>query len=344
MDACSSGRGVVTFSERPDVALEMLAVAQRLRGTRAETVTSLLIDQGEGTVARAEEERRRGADEVRVLSSAGTAPSCAADVATVLAEVIRSAHPWAVLIGGTRNGAEVGARLGQRLGLASPAMCSAVAADDDGNLVVERLVFGGRFVATQSLRGSPRLAVLQPNRFEPLTTRQVPPGRIVESAIPARPSRVSVIDLRERERAGTDITQADVIVSAGRGLRGKEDLALLRDLARALGGELAGSRPLVEAGWIPADRQVGLSGLTVKPVVYIACGISGQIEHIAGMRSSRIVVAINSDPTASIHQEADYSVIGDLYKIVPELIAVVEEARRGRAARVHSRPAVNTRD
>jgi electron transfer flavoprotein alpha subunit len=109
----------------------------------------------------------------------------------------------------------------------------------------------------------------------------------------------------------------------------REDLALLESLARALGGELAGSRPLVERGWFPVDRQVGLSGRTVQPRLYVACGVSGQIEHIAGMRSARTVVAVNISPDAPIHREADYSVVGDLYAIVPALVDAIQEARHG---------------
>jgi electron transfer flavoprotein alpha subunit len=112
-------------------------------------------------------------------------------------------------------------------------------------------------------------------------------------------------------------------------VRTQEDLAVLEALAGALGGELAGSRPLVERGWFPIDRQVGLSGRTVRPALYIACGVSGQIEHIAGMRSARTVVAIDISPDAPIHEAADYSVVGDLYEIVPALVEAIEAARGG---------------
>jgi electron transfer flavoprotein alpha subunit len=111
-------------------------------------------------------------------------------------------------------------------------------------------------------------------------------------------------------------------------VRTRDDLAVLEPLAHALGGELAGTRPLVERAWFPIDRQVGLSGRTVRPRLYVACGVSGQIEHIAGMRSARTVVAINTSADAPIHREADYSVIGDLYEIVPALVAAIEAARQ----------------
>jgi electron transfer flavoprotein alpha subunit len=126
------------------------------------------------------------------------------------------------------------------------------------------------------------------------------------------------------------VTKAEVIVAAGRGVRQAEDLAQLERLAKALGGVLAGSRPLTgDLDWLPVDRRIGLSGQTVKPNLYIACGISGQIEHIVGIKDARTVVAINSDPKAPIHAEADYIVIGDLYEIVPALAEQCERAAAG---------------
>ena len=126
-----------------------------------------------------------------------------------------------------------------------------------------------------------------------------------------------------------DISRAEVIVSAGRGVKAMDDLKQLERLALLLGGTLAGSRPLTgDVDWLPVDRRIGLSGQTVKPNLYIACGISGQIEHIVGMKGTRTVVAINNDPKAPIHGEADYSIIGDLYEVVPALIQACENAKR----------------
>jgi electron transfer flavoprotein alpha subunit len=248
----------------------------------------------------------------------------------VLAHAVQALSPATVLIGSTRTGAEVAARLAQRLGVASASECLGLERDAaGGELLVERYVYGGRFVSRQALRAVPRIAAVQAKRFEPLAPDDAREGAVRRLAMPPVVGRLAVVEVSERARSEADIGQAEVVVVAGRGVGTREDLALLEPLARALGGELAGSRPLVERGWFPVDRQVGLSGRTVQPRLYVACGVSGQIEHIAGMRSARTVVAVNISPDAPIHREADYSVVGDLYAIVPALVDAIQEARHG---------------
>ena len=251
----------------------------------------------------------------------------------LLAEAIRTLAPSTVLIGSTRTGAEAAARLAQRLGVACATECLALERKpDDGALLVERYVYGGRFVSRQSLHPRPHIAAVQPKRFEPLAPDPQREGAVRELPVAVPAEDVTVVAVRERARSSADIGRAEVIVTAGRGVRTREDLAVLEPLARALGGELAGTRPLVERAWFPVDRQVGLSGRTVRPRLYVACGVSGQIEHIAGMRSRRTVVAINLSPDAPIHREADYTVVGDLYEIVPALVAAIEAARQSSAS------------
>ena len=142
------------------------------------------------------------------------------------------------------------------------------------------------------------------------------------------PQRMRVLSVVERERSSCDITKSEVIVAAGRGVKNREDLALIESLARELGGALAGSRPLTDdLKWLPMDCKVGLSGQTVRPRLYVACGISGQIEHMVGARPARTIVAINTDAAAPIHAEADYSVVGDLYELLPALIRFLSAER-----------------
>jgi electron transfer flavoprotein alpha subunit len=313
---------ILAFSERPDVAKEMLAAARQLADRSALRVVSLVV--GEDGAARATEEIAFGADKVVVAS--GQSPDTAT-ILEVLDHVVQRLGPSLVLIGSTRVGGEVSARLGQRLRVASASECLTLELDEAGNLVVERFVYGGRFVAKRVLRSAPRIAAVQVGRYEPLPPAAERSGEIEEVSPDPPVPAVSVIERKEPERSQSDIGKAEVIISAGRGLKSKEDLTLLQSLARALGGELAGSRPLVEMQWIARDRQVGLSGRTVRPRLYVACGVSGQIEHIAGMRPSRTVVAINTSPDAPIHNEADYSIVDDLYEVIPVLVAVLEEGR-----------------
>ncbi len=303
----------------------MLAAARQVADGSALEVVSLVI--GENTPARASEEIACGADKVVVASGRLLNGSDPSTVLELLDHVIKTLQPSLVLIGSTRLGSEVSARLAQRLRVASASECLALEFDESGDLVVERFVYGGRFVAKRVLRSAPKIAAVQVGRYEPLPRADGRSGEIEEVSPNLPAPAVSVIDRKEPERSETDIGKAEVIISAGRGLKSKEDLALLQSLARALGGELAGSRPLVEMQWISRDRQVGLSGRTVKPRLYVACGVSGQIEHIAGMRPSRTVVAINTSPDAPIHNEADYSIVDDLYAVIPALVAVLEEGR-----------------
>lgn len=317
------GRGsILTFSERPDVAAELLAVGRRL----ADAANARLVSALPGTEPdkRAAEQIAHGADEVLLLS----APSLT-DTDCLLAgleRALETATPSVVLVGATRNGAEVAGRLAQRLRLAAASECTELELDANGALVVERLVYGGRFVARQVLEAEPKIATVPVKRFEPLPRDGRRSGEVHELSVEVPPSRIELIELKERTRSEVDIGEAQIIIAAGRGVRSKDDIAILEPLARALGAEIAASRPLVELQWFPSDRQVGLSGRTVKPRLYLACGVSGQIEHIAGMRSAETVVAINTDENAPIHREADYIVVGDLYEIVPALVRAIEEA------------------
>jgi electron transfer flavoprotein alpha subunit len=322
-------RDVLVHSERADLRAELLAAARRLVDGIGGRVLSL-IPSPEADGPEAELDIARGADDVWVVSPAVERGADGEVVTAVVAEAVAALHPATVLIGSTRTGVEVAARLAHRLGVACATECLALECDPDGGeLLVERYVYGGRFVARQALRGAPRIAAVQAKRFEPLAPDARRAGAVRELPVNAPAGRVTRVGERERERSQADIGRAEVVVTAGRGLRTQEDLPLLETLASALGGELAGSRPLVERGWFPLDHQVGLSGRTVQPRLYVACGVSGQIEHIAGMRTARTVVAINVNPAAPIHEAADYSVIGDLYEFVPALVEAIRDARHG---------------
>jgi electron transfer flavoprotein alpha subunit len=321
----SSEAEVLTFSERPDVALEVLAVARAIAAPSGLGVVSVVV--GADGAARASDEIARGADRVLLAADESLDTTDSHALLGVLGEAVQTVKPAVVLVGSTRIGAEVAARLSQRLGVASATECLSVELDQAGELIVERFVYGGRFVARRALRSTPKIAAIQVKRFDPLPRDVDRRGEVTAIAVAPSPPVVKVVERKAPERSQVDIGKAEVIVSAGRGLKAKDDLALLRSLARALGGEIAGSRPLVEMGWITRDRQVGLSGETVRSQLYVACGVSGQIEHIAGMRPARVVVAINTNPDAPIHQEADYSIVDDLYEIVPALIAAIDERR-----------------
>lgn len=314
----------LVFSENAEVLSELLTAAKSVIGSDGCVIAVCIGSRASET---AEESLERGAQEALIVPAAIDSPSGAEEIlAQALCEIAQAEQPGTILTGATRIGNDVASRLAQALCVPCTTNCVALKRVDDGSLEIQRRVFGGRFLATQVLSGAPQIASVAPSRFAKaeLVERC---GVIREIDLTLPESRVRMKATQPRERSSVDVSKAQVIVAAGRGVKKLEDLALLDSLAGALGGVLAGSRPLTgDVDWLPTDRRIGLSGKTVKPNLYLACGISGQIEHVVGIKGARTVVAINSDPKAPIHEEADYSVIGDLYEVVP---AVLEALKKG---------------
>lgn len=317
--------GALVFSESADGIMELLTAARGLVGPGGH-VTAVAIGLGGENAADC---AARGADEVLTVEAAVDPPPDAAGFAAGLLEAVHAVDPHTVVVAATRTGSEVGARLAQSLEAPCASDCMALRLGPEGNLAVERRVYGGRFLASQILAGRPRVATIPPKRFAKAERADGPPGSIRELPLRLPPPVLRVRARAPRQRGSVDIGKAEVVIAAGRGVKRVEDLALLEKFATELGGVLAGSRPLTgDLDWLPVDRRVGLSGQTIKPNLYVACGISGQIEHVVGMKGARTVVAINTDAKAPIHAEADYSLIGDLYELVPALTDACARARR----------------
>jgi electron transfer flavoprotein alpha subunit len=313
--------GVCVFSERQDVVLELLTVGREL--TSGGTLISFAA--GPGAEAAALEQIAHGADEVFVVKSMEGVQAADLHV-EALRPIVDGPRTEILLIGATAHGTEVASRLAQRLNVGSASECTELTWRDD-ELVIERACLG-RFVCRQVIVTRPAIATVQPRRFAATDPDPAREGKLHRPTIAAPRSRVSVLETRPREKSGVAIDRADVVVAVGRGLRSKDDLRMIEELARALGGVVGGSRPLTDdLEWLPSDAKVGLSGVTVKPKLYVACGISGQIEHNVGMRESGVVVAINSDPAAPIMRQADYCITGDLHEVVPALIEAVGKLR-----------------
>ncbi|MEM3134893.1 MAG: electron transfer flavoprotein subunit alpha/FixB family protein, partial [Candidatus Bathyarchaeia archaeon] len=198
--------------------------------------------------------------------------------------------------------------------------------DDEGNLVQIRPAFSGNIMAQIRTRTRPQMATVRYRMMKPLSRNPNRTGEIVRMETEFLEN--SGIEILDRVSAsGVNLSEADIIVAAGRGLKSPEDLKLIEEVANLLGGVVGASRPLVDAGWIGREHQVGFSGNTVKPKVYIAFGISGSPQHLFGMRDSDIIIAVNKDPSAPIINFSDYYVIGDLYEIIPPLIRELKRAR-----------------
>ncbi len=310
--------------------LEALGAARALLDRSGGGKVALaLLGHGLGDIAEAA--KRWGADQVLVLDDPRLAIFRSETYAWGAEGLVkRLAPPVVVLLPGSTMGRELVGRLSARLGGGGTSEALELELEETRGLRVRRPLFGGKASETLSLP-FPAVASLRPNAFAPSEASAAAPVEAVElpEAGPAGPGA----ELLERSPVPVSdtppLTQAPVVVSGGRGLRGPENWPLLEDLARALGAGLGASRAVVDAGWRPAAEQVGQTGASVSPQLYVAVGISGAIQHLVGMSSSRCIVAINTDPSAPIFKVADYGVVGDALVLLPPLTEAIRRARAG---------------
>ncbi|MFQ5838508.1 MAG: electron transfer flavoprotein subunit alpha/FixB family protein [Thermoplasmata archaeon] len=230
-----------------------------------------------------------------------------------------------VMGGHSSTGMEFIPRIAGDLG--SPLVTDAVDVRVEGSTVlVTRMGYNGKVAVELAVEPSgPCFVTLRPAAFKAAEPSATAPVRRVQVDMGSLDVKREVLGYEKPEAEDIDISEADIVVAAGRGIREKENLKLMEDLARALGGVVAGSRPIVDKGWLPWSRQVGSSGKTVRPKLYIACGISGAMQHITGMKGSETIVAINVDPTAPIFSVAHYGIVGDLFQVIPQVLKQLGE-------------------
>jgi electron transfer flavoprotein alpha subunit len=296
------------YSDIPDVALELVTCAKSLGMNE---VSIALIGSSD------QDQSKLSVDGVTTIFVAPASLKDSAEgVVDALEAISLKSNPKIILISATKRGREVAARLATRLNKGCITDAQQLKVEGD-KVSADRLVWGGNAIArVGSTQGS--IVTVPLRAFERASGSSQPQTVNVEVAAKSRSSKL--IERKERAKGAVNIKDAEAVVSAGRGFKKKEDLKILDDLASVLNAVVGASRPLTsDLGWMPEDRQVGLSGVTVKPKLYVAVGISGQIQHLTGMRESKLVVAINTDKNAPIFQECDYGVIGDLYVVVPEL-------------------------
>ncbi|MEN3048436.1 MAG: electron transfer flavoprotein subunit alpha/FixB family protein [Candidatus Caldarchaeales archaeon] len=247
--------------------------------------------------------------------------------AHAIRRVCEGLRPDLVLGISAKNSREAFARASHSLGAPLFTDCLDLTAEG-GAVRASRLVLGGGYVATLEASGSPVFATLMPGRVTPSESPTQAELKAVEVAAEG-PANGVVKEVRPVERSAVDLSKAEFIVAVGRGFKRREDLRLAEELAKALGAEVGCSRPIAgDLKWMPEDRHIGLSGKWVSPKLYVAVGISGQMQHVVGIRRSRVIVAVNNDPSAPIHREADYSVVADLYQFLPVLTEKLKEAKR----------------
>ena len=244
-----------------------------------------------------------------------------------IARLVREVKPEIFLFGATRLGRSLGPRVAVALDTGLTADCTGLDLDEDGNLIQIRPAFTGNILAHIKTATRPQMSTIRYKVMQKKVRDANRGGGIIKKDAELVPS---LLTIKKKEKlGGVNIAEADVIVSGGRGLKKAEDFGILATLAELLGGVVGSSRPLVDDGWIGKEHQVGFSGNTVKPKLYVACGISGSPQHLAGMRDSDVIIAINSDPSAPIFKLADYGIVGDLYEVVPRLTNEIKGRRAG---------------
>jgi len=314
------------------VSRELLGVARGLADALGVSVAAVLI--GENLGGAAAQAIAAGADRVHLAEHPGLRVFLDEPQAAVVADLIRREQPEIVLGGATARGRALLPRVAVLVRTGLTADCTRLAIDvGSGRLLQTRPAFGGNLLATIVCEERrPQMATVRPGVF-PVPVAD-PGRRGVVSRVDVPPARlasgVEWLDVRGREAQGEDLHAARVVVTAGRGVGGPDGVRLVASLAAALGGTLGASRSVVDAGWVEYGRQVGQTGVTVQPAVYIACGVSGAIQHVVGMQNSGTVVAINRDPSAPIFAQADIGIVGDVFEVVPALI----EQLGNRAARL----------
>ncbi|MBL7073870.1 electron transfer flavoprotein subunit alpha/FixB family protein [candidate division KSB1 bacterium] len=322
---------VLVFAERRNgdfrgVAYEALGAGKGLADSLGVPLAAAVV--GSGVEAYAGSLGDYGADEVLVAESDELGAYSTEGYTQALARIIEEKAPEVVLLAATAMGRDLAARVAARVGASVVQDCIGIGTEN-GKVVIKRPVYAGKVTATIQLNSKIKIITLRPKMFPPpdkMDGKAVPINKVavdLQGVVRAR-----VVEMKAKAGAKVDLTEADIIVSGGRGLKGPENFGILEELADALGGVVGASRAAVDADWRTHDDQVGQTGKVVVPNLYIACGISGAIQHLAGMKSSKVIVAINKDQDAPIFKVADYGIVGDLFQVVPELTKALKDVQQ----------------
>ena len=312
-----------------NVGIELLNPGKDMVNKQGGSLTAIVI--GNNTEAAVNDAAAHGADKIIVVEGEEYAHYSTDAYATALCTLVEKYGPTSMLIGATSNGRDLGPRISCRLKTGLTADCTALDIDEEsGNVAWTRPAFGGNLMATILCPDHrPQLGTVRPGVFKKPESSE-PTAEIIREDIhiPASDIRTQVLELiQEMNGEEVDLEGAEIIVSGGRGVGGPDGFAPIRELAKTLNATVGASRAAVDSGWISHAHQVGQTGKTVGPKLYIACGISGAIQHLAGMSSSDCIVAINKDPDAPIFNVADYGLVGDLFEILPILTEEIKKSR-----------------
>jgi len=327
-------KGIWVFIEQKNgkvqsVAYELLGKAQELSKKLDCQVSGVLI--GNDMEPQLDELIWHGADNIYLVQAPELANSQDEPYTNILVELIRKYKPEIFLCGATAIGRSLISRVAINIKAGLTADCTGLDIDPVKKILLQtRPAFGGNIMATIiSPNYRPQMATVRHKVMQPMTPDKHRKGKIIRENFNSAlyVSRTRLLDIVEEIESLVNLAEADIIVSGGRGMGGRENFKILEELAHVLGAAVGSSRAAVDAGWMPYSHQVGQTGRTVAPKIYIACGISGQIQHLVGMQSSKIIVAINKDPEAPIFKVATYGIVGDLFQIVPALTKKFKERK-----------------
>lgn len=319
--------GVWVFAEQREgqlqkVSLELLGEGRKIADKLGSKLTALLI--GSKVQNLVEDLSRHGADEVLVVDAPELEHYTTDGYTKAICELANAKKPNIILIGATFIGRDLGPRVAARLETGLTADCTSLDVDvESGDLLATRPAFGGNLMATIVCPDHrPQMATVRPGVFEKLPLGENDATvENVEIKFNSNDIRTKIVEIIKEHKDIVDISEANVLVAGGRGIGSEENFKMLKELAEVMNGSIAASRAAVEKGWVDKDYQVGQTGKTVRPNIYVACGISGAIQHAAGMQDSDMIIAINKDANAPIMKIADYAIVGDVNKVVPEFIA-----------------------
>ena len=328
--------GVWVFAEQREghlekVSLELLGEGRKIADKLGIKLTALLLGSGIKDLGKGL--RNHGADEVLVVDNKELEHYTTDGYTKVICDLVNKRKPGILFIGATFIGRDLGPRVAARLETGLTADCTSLDVDiTNGNLLATRPAFGGNLMATIVCPDHrPQMATVRPGVFEKLEEEEKEGGvEEIPVNLSSEDIRTKVLEIVKENKEIVDISEANFIVAGGRGMGSQENFKLLYELAEALGGVVAASRAAVDKGWLDKAYQVGQTGKTVRPNIYIACGISGAIQHVAGMQDSDLIIAVNKDESAPIMKIADYGIVGDIVKVIPQMIAEVNAIKEGK--------------
>jgi electron transfer flavoprotein alpha subunit len=336
----STSSGVWVVGEQKEgqmaaVTLELLTTGRWIADALKQQLTAVMIGEAlDGMVGTLAE---YSPDKIVLVSGKGTNQFIPEVYSESIAALVAKAPPSVMLFPATYDGRDLAARLAAKLGVGLAADCTEVSVDDQGRFVQVRPAFGGNLMAViHQPVARPQLATLRPHITKPVKPQtKITPiiERAEMSGLPKNFDKKVLETVREVAEEAGNLDEAEVVIGIGRGLGGKENLKIVNRLSGLLDAAVGGSRGVVDAGWLPHNQQIGLTGRVISPKMYIALGVSGAVQHLVGVRTAKEIVAINVDPEAPIFKVATYGIVGDLFTVLPTLISELESGSAGKIAK-----------